>query len=217
MNVNIVNCYYKPGPATSKDERIISIDKNKKEGTEVYDIWGKFYIDGNYVEGSTRATNDNWTYGVYNQFHSSYGTVSEEDKQAMRVNEPHDIEGNVTTHTAQVAYDKVLDFGGASLVRDEVDTRVVGEVTNTTYTYQGSNGSTNGIIDTQNDVGGWPALNQETPPTDTSGDGMPDEWKSAHGLDPAAYEANGHDLHSGYENVEVYINSLVEEITENQN
>ena len=74
MNVNIVNCYYKPGPATTKKERIISIDKNKVAGTAVYDKWGKFYINGNVLSASTLATEDNWTYGVYNQFHGSYGS-----------------------------------------------------------------------------------------------------------------------------------------------
>jgi hypothetical protein len=217
MNVNIVNNYYKPGPATTKSERIVSIDKNKNEGTEVYDIWGKFYIDGNYTEGSTRATNDNWTYGVYNQFHGSYGTVSDADKAAMRINEPHDIDNNVTTHTAQEAYERVLDYGGASLVRDAVDVRVIDNVRNKSYSSEGSNGSTNGIIDTQSDVGGWPELSSAEPPVDTSGDGMPDEWKTEHGLDPAEAEANGRDLSTAYDNVEVYINSLVREIIEDQN
>lgn len=216
MNVNIVNCYYKPGPATTKVSRIISIDKNKNEGTEVYDIWGKFYIDGNFIEGSTRATEDNWTYGVFNQFHHSYGTISEEEKEEIRIDQPHDIGGNVTTHTAQVAYERVLDYGGASFVRDAVDERVVNNVRNSSYTSEGSNGSTNGIIDTQSDVGGWPQLESTEPPVDTSGDGMPDDWKEENGLDPAKAEANGNDLSTAYDNVEVYINSLVESVTENQ-
>lgn len=217
MNVNIVNCYYKPGPATTKTERVIAIDKNKNEGTDVYDIWGKFYIDGNYMEGSTRATDDNWEFGVYNQFHSSYGTVSEEDKAAMRLSDPHDIENNVTTHSAQEAYEKVLDYAGASLERDAVDTRIVGEVRNASYTYEGSNGSTDGIIDTQADVGGWPTLESVEPPKDTSGDGMPDDWKTEMKLEAEEDNPNGNELSTAYDNVEVYINSLVKEITENQN
>lgn len=216
MNVNIVNCYYKPGPVTTKTTRIISIDKNKNEGTEVYDIWGKFYIDGNYVEGSTAATNDNWTNGVFNQFHGSYGTVSEEDKEDIKVDEPHDISNNVTTHTAQEAYDRVLEYGGASFVRDAVDERIVDNVRKKSYSFEGSNGSTKGIIDTQSDVGGWPELKSEIPPVDTSGDGMPDEWKVENKLDPTKAEANGRDLSTAYDNVEVYINSLVESITANQ-
>ncbi|MCO6489653.1 MAG: pectate lyase, partial [Phaeodactylibacter sp.] len=218
MNVNIVNCYYKPGPATpsSKRERIISIDKNKDAGTAVYDIWGKFYIDGNYVEGSGRATTDNWAFGVYNQFHSSYGTVSQADKEAMRLAQPHPIDGNVATHSPQVAYEKVLEFGGASLVRDPVDERIVESVRNGTYSAPGSDGSTNGIIDSQDDVGGWPELASAEPPPDSSGDGMPDEWKAANKLDPNEKQANGNDLSTAYDNVEVYINSLVKDIVEGQ-
>jgi hypothetical protein len=184
MNVNIVNCYYKPGPATTKEERIISIDKNMDENTEIYDTWGKFYIAGNYMEGSTRATDDNWTYGVYNQFHSKYGTVSQSEKDAMRMSEPHPIGENVTTHSAKEAYENVLDYSGASLVRDAVDERVVTDVRNGTYTAEGSDGSTNGIIDSQDDVGGWPELNSEPAPNDTNNDGMPNELETSVQLYP---------------------------------
>lgn len=217
MNVNIVNSYYKPGPATTKKQRIISIDKNKNEGTEVYDIWGKFYIDGNYVEGSTSASNNNWEYGVYNQFHGSYGNISDSEKEEMRILEPHPIDNNVTTHTPQEAYEKVLAIGGASSKRDAVDDRIVSEVNSGSYNFEGSNGSSKGIIDSQEDVGGWPELNSLEPALDTSGDGMPDDWKLENKLDPEKFEANGRDLSTAYDNVEVYINGLVEHIVEQQN
>lgn len=242
MNVNIVNNYYKPGPATianngsSKQGRIVSLDKNKIKGTDVYDTWGKFYIDGNFVEGNTNSTDDNWTYGVYNQFHSSYTSytgsctdvngnsitceytipVSDADKAAMKLNAPHNIENNVTTHSAVDAYNKILEFGGASLVRDAVDIRIIQDVKNSTFQYEGSNGSTNGIIDSQSDVGGWPELNTETPPLDTSGDGMPDAWKKEMKLKVAENNPNGHELSTGYENIEVYMNSLVSNIITHQ-
>jgi hypothetical protein len=153
---------------------------------------------------------------VYNQFHGSYGTVSEEDKTAMRLNGPHDIDDNVTTHSAAVAYDRVLTFAGASLVRDAVDVRIIDNVSKGEFSFPGSNGSTNGIIDTQADVGGWPELNSTTPPVDSSGDGIPDEWQSMKKLDPTKHQANGHELSSGYDNLEVYLNSLVETITQQQ-
>jgi hypothetical protein len=214
MNVNIVNCYYKPGPVTTKKERIIAIDKNQTTGTEIHDMWGKFYITGNHVEGSERATNDNWTFGVYNQFHSKYGTVSEADKVSMKMSEPHNFNNNVTTHTARDAYERVLDFAGASFKRDDVDKRIVNTVRTGSFTANGSNGSTLGIIDSQKDVGGWPELVSLSPPEDTSNDGMPDEWKKAMKLDPSKAEANGRDLSTAYDNVEVYINSLVQHIME---
>jgi len=217
MNVNIVNCYYRPGPATKKKERIISIDKSKVEGTDVYNIWGKFYVHGNYVEGSQRATDDNWTYGVYNQFHGSDGTVTDADKAAMKRADPFPINNNVTTQSAQVAYERILVYGGASLKRDAVDARIIDNVKNKNYTAAGSKGSVNGIIDSQRDVGGWPQLNATAPPVNTAGDGIPDDWKKAHKLDPAKAQANGHDLSTAYDNVEVYINDLVNTITIEQN
>ncbi|ALJ05937.1 pectate lyase [Pseudalgibacter alginicilyticus] len=241
MNANIVNNYYKPGPRTFqntalKEGRIFAMDKTKVYGYDNYDVWGKFYIDGNYVDGYPNSTNDNWTYGVYNQFHASYTSytntctdsngyiincgysipVTDEDKAAMKLSEPHDIENNVTTHTAEIAYNKVLDYAGASLVRDVVDIRVVNDVRTGTYQYEGSEGSTLGLIDSQADVGGWPELISEPAPVDTSGDGMPDAWKIEKKLNVSESNPNGNDLSTGYDNVEVYINSLVENITNNQ-
>ncbi len=216
MNINIVNNYYKPGPATSKTERIFSPDKNKVSGTPVYDQWGRFYINGNYVDGSSRASGDNWAYGVYNQFHSSYGTVSEADKTAMKLSLPLPINNNMATYTAEKAYVQVLAFAGASLKRDVLDTRIVNDVKNKTFTATGSNGSTKGIIDTQADAGGWPLLQSLSPLTDTDGDGMPDEWEIAQKLDPKKANANGKNLSTGYDNIEVYINNLVKIITDQQ-
>lgn len=218
MNVNIVNCYYKPGPATSKVERIVAIDKNKTEGSPIYGIWGKFFIDGNVMTGSERATNDNWTYGVYNQFHSSNGTVTQEERQAMRLAEPHDP-GEVTTHEAEKAYEKILEHGGASLVRDAVDLRIVKDVSTGTATYMdGGNGSKNGIVDTQDAVGGWPVLESLDAPADSDLDGMPDDWETANDLNPFSPEdAQLKSVDGLYPNIEVYINSLVAEIVEAQN
>ncbi|WP_241499070.1 pectate lyase family protein [Rufibacter ruber] len=216
MNINIVSNYYKPGPATTKKERIFSPDKNKNVGTEVFDTWGKFFIDGNYVEGSTRATADNWAYGVFNQFHESYGTVPEAEKNAMKLAVAHSINKNVATHSAQDAYTRVLAWAGASLKRDAVDVRILENVKNTTFSFPGSKGSTNGIIDSHADVGGWPALQTAPAPVDTDRDGMPDDWERANKLDPAKANANERNLSTAYDNVEVYINSLVKPITQGQ-
>ncbi len=219
MNINIVNNYYKPGPATptgSKGGRIFSPDKEKTAGTETYDIWGKFYINGNFVDGYTNASTDNWAFGVYNQFHSSYGTVSDADKQSMRRTSEHPINNNVTTHTAQIAYERVLEYAGASLKRDAVDARIVTNVKNKTFSFPGSRGGTNGIIDSPADVGGYPELKQTAAPLDTDGDGMPDEWEVSKKLDPKKANASARELSTAYDNIEVYINSLVGEITTNQ-
>ncbi len=218
MNVNLVNNYYKPGPGTTKKERIISIDKLTEPGYPITDRWGKFFIDGNFMSASTRATSDNWTYGVYNQFNSKYGTVPEADKIGMKLTAPLNP-GEVTTHTAEKAYEKILDFAGASLLRDAVDKRIIGDVRTGTATYMtGGNGSINGIIDSQSAVGGWPVLTSLPAPADSDSDGMPDSWEDANRLlknDPADNQLTSVD--GNYPNVEVYINSLVSTITENQN
>jgi len=217
MNANIVNCYYKPGPVTTKVSRIIAIDKNLDVGTEVYDTWGKFFIEGNFMEASAEATADNWNYGVYDEYHSKYSPVSAADKAAMRLDNALQINNNVTTHTAQVAYEKVLALVGASFARDAVDQRIINNVENGTYSFEGSNGGTKGIIDSQEDVGGWPELKSLDPPLDTDEDGMPDEWEISMKLDPYTVNTSGNDLSTGYKNIEVYLNGIVSSITINQN
>ncbi|MDR2361918.1 MAG: pectate lyase [Prevotellaceae bacterium] len=211
MNVNIVNCYYKPGPASSNRSRILAIDKYQAAAASaIYERWGKFYIDGNYVDGQASSTADNWLNGVANQFASKYGTVSQAEKDAMRMTAPHAINDNVTTHTAQEAYELVLNRAGASLVRDNTDKRIVSNVRNGNYTYPGSNGSSNGIIDSQADVGGWDTYNTATAPTDTDGDGMPDDWEDLHGLAKNdATDGAKYTLSTEYTNIEMYINGLL--------
>jgi hypothetical protein len=218
MNANIVNCYYKPGPATTKIERIIAIDKNVDPITPIYNVWGKFYISGNYMSGSVRATNDNWTYGVYSQFHSKYGVVPEAEKLAMRLSSPLNSNG-VTTHTAQKAYEKVLEYAGASLHRDTIDKRIIHDVTTGTAIYMtGGNGSINGIIDTQTAVGGWPVLSSHQPEADSDNDGMPDTWEILNYLNPGnSGDAWLNTIDAVYPNLEVYLNSLVSSIIDNQN
>jgi hypothetical protein len=96
-----------------------------------------------------------------------------------------------------------------------VDARIVHDVETGTATYtNGGNGSTNGLIDTQAAVGGWPELYSSDAPVDSDHDGMPDFWEDANGLnknDPG--DALLTNVDGKYPNIEVYINSLVAGIT----
>ncbi len=215
MNVNIVNNYYKPGPATMTRQRIVAIDKNEKPETEVYNIWGKYYINGNVIEGNSEISKDNWTQGVFAQMKPSYN-LTDKDKNEIKINKPHDIQNNVKTYSPKQAYDKTLEIGGASLVRDAIDLHVLKDVKKGSFTYNGSKGSSNGIIDSQKDVGGFPDLKQGTPLPDSDNDGMPDEWEINNGLNPKVANANGRDLNKNYDNIEVYFNDIVKKITEKQ-
>lgn len=229
MSVNIVNNYYKPGPAFTKKYdrrgRILSTGRITDKSSPYYDIWGKYYIDGNYVDGHKESTADNWTYGVYNQFHSSQGEVSRVTKDTMRVSTPHETD-IVTTHTAEDAFEKVLAYAGASLRRDDLDARIVEETRTNTALFVGlspdNTSKLPGIIDSQNDIkpegagdnwSAWPTLNQEEILADTNRDGIPDAWLEKNYPDKKATDVN----EEGYTYLEVYLNELVKEITDNQN
>lgn len=220
MNVNLVNNYWKPGPGTSNStkERIVSTGRILDAASPLYGIWGKYYVDGNYVNGSTRATQDNWTYGVFSQFHGSQLPVTEANKQDLKIETPHPF-AEITTHNATKAYELVLDHAGANLFRDAVDLRAVGDTrSGTASIMNGGNGSTNGYIDTQTAAGGWPELPTVPAPDDTDGDGMPDAWETEKGLNPAnVADGNLKTLDAEYTNIEVYINSIVKQITDTQN
>lgn len=165
-----------------------------------------------------------------------YGTAGA--SVSIRLDAPVDP-GTVTTHTAQNAYTQVMAYAGASLYRDAVDSRYMSDaaagttsyqMTETTYTENGVQKTvtefTKGIVDKINDPDGeqltdrpsFPVLESTSRPAnfDTDGDGIPDEWESSHGLDPTvAGDALLYTLdteHQWYNNLEVYLNSLVEDI-----
>ena len=110
----------------------------------------------------------------------------------------------VTVDTAQDAYTKVVAGVGASLVRDGVDSRLIGDLT--------SLGTQGQIIHSQDDVGGFGTLQGGTPPASCAGDGIPDAWKIRYGLDPCVYNPNGDFDGTGYTNIEKYVNGLVDGI-----
>mgnify|MGYP002393222886 CR=1 FL=1 len=203
-NYNIVNNYYKPGPATTSNQsRILVAYKEPFQGLPGD---GKFYIDGNYVHGSAAVTANNWSGVTYKN-----GATEVTSKLATQL-----AFSMITYHTAHQAYDQVLAYAGASHKRDAVDIRVIEEVRTGTATYTGSETGLPGIIDSQEDVGGWPELESLAPPIDTDGDGMPDAWEIEMKLDPNTANASGRNLSTAYDNIEVYLNSLVKNIIQNQ-
>ena len=107
-----------------------------------------------------------------------------------------------------------MAYAGASHRRDSQDARIAQEIQDGSYTYEGSKSGLKGIIDATSDVGGWPVLTSTTPETDSDGDGIPDVWEEANGLDPND-DNDGNQLWndgSGYTALEVYLHSLVDDI-----
>lgn len=238
---NFVNNYYKPGPSTVTREKLVyrifapgpdDGTNNNKKG-----VWGAFWLSGNVfsssypskVEGQpisretyanlvSKVNSDNWV-GLQPNPKVTVNKVEETlpypdgDAKNLRLSSAVNVSADVDefTETAENAYNSVLEFAGASLVRDAVDERVVNNVKNDDFTANGSKGNTNGIIDMTSDVGGWPAYASGTMLKDSDGDGMPDAWEKEHGLNPDdASDAKKYNLSKEYTNLEVYLNSLVE-------
>ncbi len=202
---NMVGNYYKAGPGTasSKKNRIlqVSIEKSPIEGVQAF---GTFYLADNYVYGYPAVTENNWTGVIYD---------SGVDKTLCVASKPFDFTANpVTMHAAEKAFEKVLSYAGCSLSKDAVDIRITNEVRNGTATNKGSYSNRAGLIDTQSDVGGWPEYNSTTAPVDSDNDGIPDGWLEANFPGKKANDLN----ESGYTYLEVYLNSLVDNMTKNQ-
>lgn len=203
---NFVNNYYKSGPATKSSikYRIFEAYADDGKNSQPQGVYGKFYLKGNYMDGK----GDNWD---WNGMDVNTGNLSYLSKDMLKSNSEFSHTA-VTTHTPANAFAKVCALAGASKSRDAVDTRIANEAKNGTATYKGSVLGGLGIIDKTSDVGGWPTYKSTTNPTDTDGDGMPDTWESANGLNPND-ASDGAKLHtSGYSNLERYMNSLVCEI-----
>lgn len=181
---NIVNNYFKPGPATqsSKKERIL----------EPYEPYGKFFIEGNVMIGSEEVTRHNWS------------GVDAIDPDAIRIEKATDISENVKTHSASEAYELVMQHAGASQGRDAVDKRIIKDLRKGLATFR------NGIIDSQEEVGGWPELQTQDALKDSDNDGMPDDWETINHLNPDKADDAGFALHQAYTNLEIYLNELAE-------
>lgn len=183
--LNMINNYFKYGPDTVLDKRA--------RLHELTGSRGSVYIAGNYVDGSPEVTANNML-----------GVVLDEGKQVRTEPVPAPP---VTTHTAEEAYELVLNQAGAILPkRDSVDARLVNDVRNRTGRQ----------INSQLEVGGWPELNSLPAPQDSDRDGMPDEWELANGLNPNdPSDRNGDFNGDGYTNLEKYLNSIVSNGTNN--
>ena len=197
--INMVANYYKPGPATDPGKKAELADPSSRGN----DDKGRWYVAGNFIEGSPSVTVDNWS-GVLG---SSY----------IKLDQPWDAMP-INQHTAEEAYKSVLNNAGATLPqRDGVDARIIEEARNGTATYEGvyktkkavaDKSKITGIIDSQNDVGGWPELKSTPAPTDTDHDGIPDEWETQKGLNPNDASDGNKVAADGYTMLEKYLNSI---------
>ena len=215
-----------------------------KKHPEYYEMTSRYFINGNTTE-TTKGTitkNQDWKGVVYDKGTYTYnGERYSADKKnfygdavahqtidgvscvKIKMDNPAPT-GEVTTHSAAEAFSKVLAYGGASLYRDEIDARYMEEAKTGTAQYKGSITQSPGIIDKVSDVNGYTESTFGTASRpadfDTDKDGIPDAWELANGLNPnddsdaLTYSLDGKGY---YTNLEVYANSLVEDIMKQGN
>lgn len=236
--INMVNNYYKTGPAATTN-RVTTVSIGNSTSADKYPIYwdmtSRYFIKGNQVNSNANYdwTNVSYDGGVFtingekycldkNHYYGEGVTYVKnsngDDCVKIKLDEPT-YTGEVTTHTAATAFNKVLSYAGASLDRDEVDERYATEAKNGTATYSGSVTGKKGRIDLVADVNGYTEANFPTGSRpegfDTDNDGIPDAWETANGLNPNnASDGNTYTLDPKgfYTNIEVYANSLVQDI-----
>lgn len=219
-NYNIVNNYYKSGPATTKSNlkyRILNYTTfYVATDAAIYPdtVWGgNFYVNGNYVNGFSKTTADNWLGQGSNPGVQIDNSAFKNVMARGQLLNPLNV-APVTTQSPQDAFIYVVAGAGAIMPkRDTVDRRIARETATGTVTFGGhtydstyTSNLPSGIIDSQNDVGGWPTLNSRPYPTDSDNDGMPDEWETQRGLNTAnAADRNNFNI-NGYTNLENFLN-----------
>jgi uncharacterized protein DUF4082 len=187
MKLNYINNYLIAGPSTTPRNLNTAMAEFKS-----YE--GQFYIyqAGNYMDTDKDRAHDGKPVG-----REAFPGFEANERLTKRLPWPKIDQ----VFSAEGAYQNILKNVGASLVRDNVDRRVINEVRN----------RTGGLIDSQDEVGGLGFIAKGNVPFDTDRDGMPDNWEKANGLDPKnALDRNRTNLsNEGYTNLEVYLDSIV--------
>lgn len=232
--INMVNNYFKEGPASKSNKYFFvaygsSCTECSSYGYTYEELLTKVYADGNLYlkkDGSQADFSaDNYA-GIYDKARKSYTTYTDDNTGTYRLPGMLSIEHDgqacyTTTHSAEGAFDAILSYAGASLKRDAVDQRAADDARSGRATItDGGNGSTDGIIDTQSAVGGWPVLTatdeEIARAKDSDGDGIPDYYEELFGLDKnnaADGRTKTLDPKGLYTNLEVYLHYLVRDIT----
>ncbi|PZP44479.1 MAG: polysaccharide lyase [Pseudopedobacter saltans] len=218
---NIINNYFKPGPATPKDNnvghRILKPESGRSKLK--YHVYGRAYVNGNIMEGFPAVTKDNWDGGVQVEELPNVG----EHMGYMKQNKPL-IMPAMTILGAEQAKTFVLANVGADLPkRDAVDLRIIKQVqtgkidnvptcalptTQFEHRRLPIDSYKIGIITDPCQAGGYPVY-KGTPYKDSDKDGMPDDYEKKNGLNPNDANDAQKIAKNGYSNIENYLNSVV--------
>jgi pectate lyase len=189
--INVINNLYRVGPNTPNDSRPLAAKTENAGALHVF-------LQGNEFEGQPSLTSENARAIDFNRWHS--GGYLATSLERVFVPRTFDVgRAEPKTDATEVAYERVLQYAGASKRRDSADERLI----------DGVRARTNRLINSQDEVGGWPVLASQPAPKDSDQDGMPDDWERAHRLDPVNPQDGNDDSNGdGYTNLEDYLNSL---------
>jgi hypothetical protein len=211
---NFVGNYYKPGAGTPSGSYFIELSaaRSGKKLTKA----SRWFFSGNKMEGSTTATNNNWS-AVNNRTGFSLAALRSDtlittQERYYPGKNKYDYADYMTPYeSADEAYEHVLARAG-TIHRDAVERRVVSDVANKTYTYKGVTRNKGGIIDSPFDAEGYEPYAEATPVTDNDHDGMADDWELQNGLDPTNPDDRNRTVSAeGYTALDVYLCSLMGE------
>lgn len=218
---NIINNYFKPGPATPKNNnvghRILKPESGRSKLK--YQTYGRAYVNGNIMEGYPEVTKDNWNGGVQVEEMPNAGKYTDNIKWHKPLPMPE-----LSVIPAEEARDYVLENAGATLPkRDAVDKRITEQVrtgkivvspnivpptTQFKHRREPLDSYKIGIITDVSQVGGYPEY-KGTAYKDSDNDGMPDDWEAKNKLNPKDASDSGKVNGNGYSNIENYLNSVV--------
>ena len=202
-----------------------------------YAQYGRVYAIGNIMEGNERVTKDNWDGGI--QTSDKDGKLNPDELALMKSNEPFPMAHMTILPSEKTFDYVLENVGATLPTRDIVDERIINEVRTGEAYYVKKLPKDNpygdhwgmrdrsknedglfkyrrlpkdsykyGIITDPRQMGGYPEYKGE-PRVDTDGDGMPDDWEIAAGLNPNdPSDANGDCTGDGYTNIEKYINGI---------
>ena len=181
--LNFVGNYFIPGPSTQAGPYEILFPEGNP----------RIYVEGNLGPHRPDTNIDEWSLVGFGW--GEEGVAPEKYRSFTKF-----TTAPVTTASAAEAMEEVLAGAGARAPqRDAIDRRVVDDVKK----------GTGSIIDSPDDVGGYPKLASGTPPIDSDHDGMPDDWELKMELDPGdASDGNDDFDGDGYTNIEEYLHSL---------
>ena len=160
--VNAVNNYWRPGPETKPQSLPIAMKGGLPHAA-------RGFMAGNLFEGHDDWTRDNYAALDFQALARARTRTTSTPAHwpTGRPTPPTSATNVPATQPAQAAYEQVLARAGASLRRDAVDARVINDVRE----HKGR------LINSQDQVGGWPTLQSLPAPKDSDGDGMPDRGR----------------------------------------